>query len=242
MNCERFREMVHDVARDEALDSAALQDALEHAESCSECDALLVEAENLSLGLRALADRFTSAAAPDRVESALLLALRQNKRSHLPKVRSRNLGSWVLATSAGIAAIVLFGLVLVRSHGRSPIVAADQSAPARIASAPPAGHSSEAFDDPNASASADSDSVLDASDDWPLTYEGTTEATGFIPLTQAFDPAALDSSSIVRVALSNPALRNLGLYLDDVQSNGTVVADLAVSSDGTPEAIRVVRW
>jgi hypothetical protein len=51
MNCEQFKEMVHDVARDEGLGVSALNGALEHADRCDECDALLVEAEALTAGV-----------------------------------------------------------------------------------------------------------------------------------------------------------------------------------------------
>lgn len=242
MNCIRFRDLVHDLAREEALDSELLRETLEHAENCMECDALLDEAEALTLGLRGLADRYATIEAPDRVQSSLLLALRHNQRPVIRDTRSRKLGAWVIASSAGIAAMVLFGLTLFHTHGRPEVVAADQSVPSGVLLPKTSSGSSGPVEEANAAASLDSDAALDLSEDWPLTYQETTEAAGFMPLTQAFDPQALDSSAIVRVALSKPALRNLGLYLDDLQNDGTVIADLAVSSDGTPEAIRVVWW
>ena len=57
MNCEQFRAVLPDLARDvtaggrdELLDAAAVKEALEHADACPACDELLEEAEAADLG------------------------------------------------------------------------------------------------------------------------------------------------------------------------------------------------
>ena len=74
--------------------------------------------------------------------------------------------------------------------------------------------------------------------------EGETEAeaaAAFIPLSAAFDPSWLEGGAIVRVVLSRPALERLGVPVN-AGGNSEMVADMVVSNDGTPEAIRFVDW
>jgi hypothetical protein len=76
------------------------------------------------------------------------------------------------------------------------------------------------------------------------TLEGETEEqaqAAFIPLAAGFDPSWLEGGAIVRVVLSRPALESLGVPAG-AAGNGQMVADMIVSNDGTPEAIRVVDW
>jgi hypothetical protein len=95
--------------------------------------------------------------------------------------------------------------------------------------------------------SEDADSSLaaglpaDLTEGWPVAFDDDSPTASFVPLTEAFDPTAVDMNAVVRVSMSRLALQNLGVYLD-AQSNEPVVADLVVSDDGTPQAIRVVSW
>jgi hypothetical protein len=81
----------------------------------------------------------------------------------------------------------------------------------------------------------------DLTEGWPVAFDDDSPTASFVPLTEAFDPTAVDMNAVVRVSMSRLALQNLGVYLD-AQSNEPVVADLVVSDDGTPQAIRVVSW
>jgi hypothetical protein len=92
-----------------------------------------------------------------------------------------------------------------------------------------------------ADSSLSADLPADLTDGWPVAFDDDTATAPFVPLTEAFDPTSLDVNSIVRVSMSRLALENLGVYLD-AESNEPVVADLVVSNDGTPQAIRVVSW
>jgi hypothetical protein len=67
----------------------------------------------------------------------------------------------------------------------------------------------------------------------------------FVPLSQTFDPASVDDDTVVRVVLSRAALGHFGLHVDSVATDheeDQVVADLVLTNDGTPQAIRVVGW
>jgi hypothetical protein len=61
-----------------------------------------------------------------------------------------------------------------------------------------------------------------------------------LPLPYADDPSALDEGTVVRVEMPRAALASLGLPVAAMESDTTVRADLIVSADGTPQAIRLV--
>jgi len=65
-------------------------------------------------------------------------------------------------------------------------------------------------------------------------------AEEFIPVPYADDPAALEGGAIVRVTLPRSALASFGLPIAESDGADRVSADLVVSQDGTPQAIRLV--
>jgi len=69
---------------------------------------------------------------------------------------------------------------------------------------------------------------------------GVETASEFIALPYADDPDGVEGGTVVRVELSGQALASLGMPVSLAGSNGSVSADLLVSDDGTPQAIRLV--
>lgn len=65
-------------------------------------------------------------------------------------------------------------------------------------------------------------------------------ASDFIALPYADDPDGSEGGTVVRVELSGPALASLGMPVSLAGSSGSISADLLVSDDGTPQAIRLV--
>ena len=219
MNCAEFRNLIHDLAREDTPADVALHDTLAHAESCPACDALLREAEQLTADLRLLAIRHNSESAPERVETALLRAFRER---HSPAPRLRKVGGWLAVSAVGLAAAALFAVLLTgypdRTSPESPL--APQAAP-RETNRP---------------------SPREMWADYALEGETAEEAAAaYIPLAAEFDPSWLEGGAIVRVVLSRPALESLGVPVN-AGSDGRMLADMVVSNDGTPEAIRIVDW
>jgi hypothetical protein len=70
---------------------------------------------------------------------------------------------------------------------------------------------------------------------------GETEvAQEFTPLPYADDPSMIEGGAVVRVIMSRSALASFGVPLTGVENRERIPADLVVSADGTPEAIRLV--
>ena len=220
MNCTEFRTVIQALAREETPPDEALNSALIHAESCRACDALLREAEQLTADLRSLAAQLKSEAAPARVETALVGAFR---RRHSPALRMRYATGWMAVSAVGLAAAALLAVLLTSDPSATPTETPGAPAAAPRESNPPVGPRQLWAD---------------------YAQEGETEEeaqAAFIPLAAGFDPSWLEGGAIVRVVLSRPALESLGVPVG-AAGNGELVADMVVSNDGTPEAIRVVDW
>ncbi|MFZ3201561.1 MAG: hypothetical protein WA175_10475, partial [Candidatus Acidiferrales bacterium] len=65
-------------------------------------------------------------------------------------------------------------------------------------------------------------------------------ATAFVSLPYADDSAMADGGTVVRVVLSRSALASLGVPVADAGNTNPIPADIVVSEDGTPQAIRLV--
>ncbi|MFY9691224.1 MAG: hypothetical protein WA369_06205 [Candidatus Acidiferrales bacterium] len=65
-------------------------------------------------------------------------------------------------------------------------------------------------------------------------------ASDFIALPYADDPDGTEGGTVVRVELSGAALASLGMPVSLAGSSGSISADLLVSDDGTPQAIRLL--
>ena len=70
--------------------------------------------------------------------------------------------------------------------------------------------------------------------------DDTKLAQDFTALPYADDPSMVEGGAVVRVVLSRAALASLGVSTDGIENAEQIPADLVVSPDGTPEAIRLV--
>ncbi|MGH9715686.1 MAG: hypothetical protein ACRD4R_03010 [Candidatus Acidiferrales bacterium] len=242
MDCSQFRELLADLDRPGVLPAEVRERAFAHAEVCGDCGQLLTETELLDAELRRLIAKDGDARPSGRAEARLLDAFRERKaRAARENVRR-------FAAVAGIAAMVLLSLGFwlyqrtERTNGSSKMTMALQTVPvqsrtdARSPKTQQVAHRgiarvAEARGGklaPEGSASDDSTQV--ASED----------ASAFIPLPDAGDPALLDDGAVVRVVMPRADLASFGLPVEAMEGDGTVKADLIVSADGTPQAIRLV--
>ena len=70
--------------------------------------------------------------------------------------------------------------------------------------------------------------------------EETEYATAYVPLPYSYDPSAMEGGTVVRVVLPRAALVSYGLPIEGMGVSDQVTADMVVSEDGTPQAIRLV--
>lgn len=213
LDCARFEEALPELDRVGTPGVALREAALAHAESCGRCARLLTESESLDFALHSLAAQHALRSAPPRVEAALLNRFRLQKG-----LAARRRMQWQLSL-LGAAAVMLLVLGL-SFHQRGRFPTRNGAGTASSAQQPSVGSSASAN---QSSAEAASDDDLDA----------------FIPLPYADDPDA-DGGTVVRVVLSRSALASLGLPDAALQASDQIPADLIVSQDGTPQAIRLV--
>jgi hypothetical protein len=230
MNCEQFQSVVQDLARNEWLDVATTKDALEHADACSACDELLQEAEALTAGLHALAALDSSEQASGQVERKVLDAFSRKKSAAL---RRSNLRIATVAALSCAAALALFALLLL--HRGRP-----WSAPQGARPAAPSAPTANATNGRQQAFVVESGGLGTAPSDALSAFEEEDDAAGaFVPLTKSFDPASLDGGAVVRVEMSRTALQQFGLSPSQ-NNNQPVLADMVVTGDGRPQAIRLV--
>jgi len=236
MDCERFREFVHELDRPGAEGAEFREAALTHAESCGHCAALLTETESLDFAFSRIAADAGKSAAPSRMEAALLEKFRQERG------RPRRWPMRTVAAVIGVAAAVLLSLglawhqyVVLHRGDDSGLQAGSKFAkPTPQDAETPAAPVSESATVPRGNAA--STSAAAAGDD----VDDAEFAQGFSLLPYADDPSLLEDASVVRVVLSRSALASLGAPVSAGDSAEQIPADLVVSADGTPEAIRLV--
>ncbi|HEX4003355.1 MAG TPA: hypothetical protein VHX36_11955 [Candidatus Acidoferrales bacterium] len=73
-----------------------------------------------------------------------------------------------------------------------------------------------------------------------LAQNAAENPSDFIALPYADDPDGAEGGTVVRVELSGAALASLGMPVSLAGSSGSISADLLVSDDGTPQAIRLL--
>ena len=242
MNCPTFQDLVHDLARAGTPGAKQCESALAHAESCHSCAALLTQVEWLEFLLAKLTEIGGRRQASPRLEATLLREFRSAKGA-----AARKQLRWRLAALTTAAALFLTLGLALRHRGLSSPVAVPRVADQSPYDSPQHGSvpSSE-----NARPAAPG--MLDAHTANPVVVlrqpashdsddaDETPDAASFFRLPFADDSAALDGGAIVRIEIPRAALASFGLPVADAGDTRRILADLIVSADGTPEAIRFI--
>jgi len=213
MDCVEFKEIYHDLDRPGTEAFRFRERALAHAESCACCGSLLTDGEALDFALGNLSQHNAGREAPPRVEAALLREFQALKAA-----RSRRRVREQIA-SLGVAAAILLAIGLGVQH--------------RITSRASVGVESAKLMPDSSAVPAENGAATSQQDEDEYAAE-------FVPVPYADDPAALEGGAIVRVTLPRSALPSFGLPITESDGSDSVFADLVVSEDGTPQAIRLV--
>jgi hypothetical protein len=233
MGCAQFQEVLHELDRPGTEGATLCERALAHAEFCSDCAALLTEVESLDFALRQAAEESAELQAPPRLETFLLQEFRRERSA----TASRGV-RWQLAAFAVAAAVLLaLGLSLQRQHRvTSGAGNAAQTTSAQTAAQVPDNSAAKNF----ATTASDSDTSASANSVQAAASDDAEYATAYMPLPYAYDPSELEGGAVVRVVLPRAALVSYGLPVEGMGVADNVTADMVVSQDGTPQAIRLV--
>jgi len=217
MDCAQFEELVHDLDRSGTQAAALRESALAHAESCGRCARLMTETEALDFSLRGLAGEDSGLEASSRLEESLMREFRRQKVA-----ASRRRIGWRLAVlGAAAAAALAVGIWL--HHAQVP-------------GAKSTGTEQAGTVQPRASQGT----AARTAERTGTSQDNSEYATAFVPLPYADDSAMADGGAVVRVVLSRSALASLGVPVADAGNTSPIPADIVVSEDGTPQAIRLV--
>jgi len=228
MGCAQFQEVLHELDRPGMEGATLCERALAHAELCGDCATLLIEVESLDFSLRQAAEESAELQAPPRLETLLLQEFRREKSA----TASRGV-RWQLA-AFGIAAAVLLalGLSLHRQHLVTP--------GGNVAGGVTSAQTPTQAPDNSAAIAADSNRKTKANSASTAQTDDVEYTTAFMLLPYAYDPSELEGGAVVRVMLPRAALVSYGLPVEGMGVADHVTADMVVSQDGTPQAIRLV--
>ena len=224
MTCAEFEEILHDLDRPGTPGLGMREEALAHAESCEHCALLMIEAESLDYGLHQLTLEDAEKQASRSVEAAVLAGFRKQRHTG-----TRQRVNWQVAALA-TAAVLLLALGISLRHRFEAPATATPGQPNAIQASP--------LGDSTAS---NAESALTRQIDENANSEADDEnATAFVPLPFADDPDAIDNGLVVRVVMTRSALASLGMPALEAGGSDEIPADLMLSDDGTPQAIRLV--
>jgi hypothetical protein len=251
MNCQKFENVVGELARGRMMTAEQRGAALAHTQACDDCAARLQDEEMLTLGLQSLATEMETLAAPGQLENRLLEAFRA--RDVTGPISSRRSSSryWL----AAVAAILLIVMSVVAVRWRASVV----DAPRQVAKETTPAEKPRAIDKPSEQLPKEVEYRVDnrspqravrrssrqarlrGSDNARVANHVSEIATDFIPLSYMSAANLQDGGQIVRVELPRSALANFGLPVNMERYNERVKADVLLGVDGLAHAIRFVQ-
>jgi hypothetical protein len=259
MNCQRFEDIVNDIAREQILDAGVRGEALAHSRECEHCALRLEDESEITLRLRSFAGSFESVGAPARVETQLLAAFGERPLVALPPAVMSRQQYWPKYWVAGIAALLLvvFTFVVFRSRqtapavGKTNAVSVAQARPPTTPEASPLVPATSRYDQSQPSVPRQRALAVrhDRRGATPTTNQANPKgpgdnseiATDFMPVTYGGVANLADGGRMVRVELPRSAMASFGLPVNMDRANERVKADVLLGVDGLAHAIRFVR-
>ena len=262
MNCQRFEQVVSELARGQMMEADVRAEALAHNDQCENCATRLADEEKLSRGLQFLAADMESLAAPDGVELKLREAFRQRHGAVPVAANSANASTsryWLVAVAATLLVVMGVLGMWLRSGEPEKNVADNTQQKQVEAPAGPSGVTSptgpiEATPQ-KTETQADNravkrqtpkpnrrPSVTRRAPETQMANHASTEiATDFMPLGDANALVLQEGGQIIRVKLPRSTLVRFGFPVNMDRYNENVKADVIVGVDGLARAIRFVQ-
>jgi hypothetical protein len=253
MNCQRFEDIVNDIAREQIIDAGARQEALSHRDECEHCTARLDDERALSLQLRGLAASTEGFDAPARIEARLLAAFDELALIKLaPQVSARRYRARYLIGAIAAGLLIVFGLsaigwrqVVPVNRETGTLLLANSSAPTitsnTVTGPPPIMQQTKGSVPPAQRKFSNRRKGGSPAGSLPASPGNTEIATDFLPLTYGAATNLEEGGRMVRVELPHLALATLGLPVNMDRANERVKADVLLGVDGLAHAIRFVR-
>lgn len=226
MNCQEFWDHLpqrgHEITEVQAA----------HLAECAACNTQWGSHRTLAAGLRSMAEEWHKVEAPARVEAGLMAAFRSQsgfqsrgvfqipRAFQIPRELQRSWWTPVFAWASAAAATVALATILVHGY-QSP------AKPGTVASPR---HSAQPVLQVAAAISPDTDTD----------YDSAVLGEGFVRLPNAQRIEANEDFNVVRVEVPGSAMIEAGISLSEDRAADTVLADVALASDGTPRAVRLV--
>ena len=249
MNCQRFENVVSELARGQMMAAEQRGEALAHSETCERCAARLRDEEMLTRGLQSLAAEMETLDARAAVEGKLLEAFRN--REVVTRRRS-NASYWAAAIAAMLLiaiSVVVFRWSKAADEPRQavkleePQVTPENKAPENKPAEEFAGVREQ--EDPLPQRPKPkrvrSSGVRRAESSQVANHVNNGVATDFIPLSYMSAASFQDGGQIIRVQVPRAALANFGLPVNMDRYNERVKADVLFGVDGRAQAIRFVQ-
>lgn len=251
MNCQRFEDVVGDLARDQIMEADVRVAALSHSDDCFSCNQRLRDEQALTHGLNLVSQQMASVGAPAEIETHVLEAMREGRVSQ-SVVAGKHRRSYRLAIAAAI--LLIFGTLVAvtwqwQLRGSKEVA----ERPAVI----PEPQKNETADEPqNIAVNDDTPKPVKPRKPRPRSTSATRQsrrgsevvanhaseiATDFIPLGNIDTANLQDGGLIVRVELPRSALVKFGLPVNMDRFDEKVKADVWVGVDGLAHAIRFVQ-
>ena len=261
MNCQRFEQVVSDLARGQMMEADVRAEALAHSEQCEHCSARLADEEKLTRGLHFLAADMESLAAPDGIELKLREAFRERHAAVPVAAKSSRSRYWLVAVAAALLVVMSVTVMWLGSDAPQEKMA-DNTPQKKVEEAVPAGPTGPAGPSrPVAPAPADVEhravnEVPKRQTPKPIrrnvgsrkrpeaqmaNHASNEIATDFIPLGDANTLVLQDGGQIIRVKLPRSTLVRFGFPVNMDRYNENVKADVIVGVDGLARAIRFVQ-
>ena len=250
MNCQRFENVVSELARGQMMAAELRSEALAHCDACENCAARLRDEEMLTRGLQSLAAEMKEFAAPAHIESTLLETFRARQIVVPISTRRSSSRYWLVAVAAVL--LIVMSVIAVRLRGErdnpAPELAKEtlrpekhevsepsDEAPKKVQQAVnyvPKKPSRKPYRNPASRRSANPTMA---------NHVANEIATDFFPLSYMDAANLQDGGQIVRMELPRSALARFGLPVNMDRYNEKVKADVVFGVDGLAHAIRFVQ-
>ncbi|HVF23834.1 MAG TPA: hypothetical protein VM941_12175 [Pyrinomonadaceae bacterium] len=263
MNCQRFEQLVSELARGQMMEADMRSEALAHSDDCEHCLALLRDEEKLTRGLQRLAAEMETLEAPAEMELKLREAFRTRHVAAPVAVNSSRSRYWLVAVAAMLLVALSVAAMWWRSEAppqtvagkaapkpvETPIVPADPNGPQESVGPTQPGSQDVQYRAGNETLKRQTRKVsrrnsVTRKPEAQLANHATNEiATDFMPLSGGdMNTVVLqDGGQIIRVRLRRSELLRFGFPVNMERYNENVKADVLVGVDGLARAIRFVQ-